>query len=70
MNKKHHPPREEDEVWRLEGIGRNGKYHNRLSSINIETVGDFLKTYYEKGSLHIREVIKKMFQVRLDYLLV
>ncbi|XP_038879774.1 calmodulin-binding protein 60 D-like isoform X2 [Benincasa hispida] len=45
LNKKHHPPRGEDEVWRLEGIGRNGEYHKRLSSEGILTVDSFVKAH-------------------------
>ncbi|KAE8653348.1 hypothetical protein Csa_007596, partial [Cucumis sativus] len=41
--KKHHPPSRKDEVWRLEGIAKNGAYHQRLSSNGIENVDDLLK---------------------------
>uniref|UniRef100_A0A1J3HSN9 Protein SAR DEFICIENT 1 n=1 Tax=Noccaea caerulescens TaxID=107243 RepID=A0A1J3HSN9_NOCCA len=43
LYKKHHPPMLDDEVWRLEKIGKDGAFHKRLSSANINTVQDFLK---------------------------
>ncbi|CAN8239699.1 unnamed protein product [Cochlearia groenlandica] len=43
LYKKHHPPMLEDEVWRLEKIGKDGAFHKKLSSQNINTVQDFLK---------------------------
>ncbi|KAE8653349.1 calmodulin-binding protein 60 B isoform X2 [Cucumis sativus] len=54
LNKKHHPPKGEDEVWRLEGIGRNGEYHKRLTSHTILNVDDFLKAY-QKDSRSLRK---------------
>lgn len=50
VNKKHHPPSSEDEVWRLEGIGKDGTYHKSLSSHDIKNVGDFLKAYEKNGT--------------------
>ncbi|KAL0558302.1 hypothetical protein IC582_002859 [Cucumis melo] len=55
VNQKHHPPQREDEIWRLERIGRNGVYHKLLSSQGINTVGDFLRTYEKKGPLYLRK---------------
>ncbi|CAN8234989.1 unnamed protein product [Cochlearia groenlandica] len=43
LYKKHHPPMLEDEVWRLEKIGKGGAFHKNLSFKNINTVQDFLK---------------------------
>ncbi|KAL1216837.1 Protein SAR DEFICIENT 1 [Cardamine amara subsp. amara] len=43
LYKKHHPPMLEDEVWRLEKIGKEGAFHKKLSSHKINTVQDFLK---------------------------
>ncbi|GLT42154.1 hypothetical protein SLA2020_411460 [Shorea laevis] len=43
LYKKHHPPMLEDEVWRLEKIGKDGAFHKKLSSHGIKTVQDFLK---------------------------
>ncbi|KAL4034540.1 hypothetical protein IC575_003190 [Cucumis melo] len=50
VNKKHHPPSSEDEVWRLEGIGKDGAYHKNLTYNDIKNVGDFLKAYEKNGT--------------------
>ncbi|KAL5205611.1 hypothetical protein ABZP36_033820 [Zizania latifolia] len=42
---KHYPPKLEDEVWRLERIGRNGAYHKALSNSGVDTVQKFLQSY-------------------------
>ncbi|KAJ4974196.1 hypothetical protein NE237_007370 [Protea cynaroides] len=42
LYKKHYPPSLIDEVWRLEKIGKDGAFHKRLKSQNINTVKDFL----------------------------
>jgi hypothetical protein len=41
--KKHYPPALEDDVWRLENIGKDGAFHKRLSQEGIETVEQFLR---------------------------
>ncbi|POO01880.1 Calmodulin binding protein [Trema orientale] len=43
LYKKHHPPKLEDDVWRLEKIGKEGAFHKKLASEGIHTVQDFLK---------------------------
>ncbi|GLT71933.1 hypothetical protein SLA2020_439150 [Shorea laevis] len=43
MYKKHHPPQLEDEVWRLEKIGKDGAFHKKLGKEGITTVQEFLK---------------------------
>lgn len=43
MYRKHHPPSPDDEVWRLEKIGKDGAFHKRLAENGINTVQDFLK---------------------------
>lgn len=43
LYKKHHPPSLDDEVWRLEKIGKDGVFHKKLASEGINTVQDFLK---------------------------
>lgn len=35
----------EDEVWRLEKIGKDGAFHKKLARENIHTVQDFLKLF-------------------------
>lgn len=41
--KKHHPPSLNDDVWRLEKIGKDGAFHRRLAENEIYTVQDFLR---------------------------
>ncbi|XP_017977580.1 PREDICTED: calmodulin-binding protein 60 D [Theobroma cacao] len=45
LYKKHHPPSQRDEVWRLERIAKDGAFHRRLASNNISTVKDFLRLH-------------------------
>ncbi|XP_042399498.1 calmodulin-binding protein 60 A-like isoform X2 [Zingiber officinale] len=45
LYKKHHPPSLEDDVWRLEKIGKDGVFHKRLAEYRIVTVQDFLKNF-------------------------
>ncbi|CAA6654365.1 unnamed protein product [Spirodela intermedia] len=44
LYKKHHPPSLDDEVWRLEKIGKHGVFHRRLSENGINKVQDFLRS--------------------------
>lgn len=41
--KKHYPPALDDDVWRLEKIGKDGAFHRKLSAEGINTVQDFLQ---------------------------
>jgi hypothetical protein len=41
--KKHYPPALTDEVWRLDKIGKDGAFHKRLNTAQINTVEDFLR---------------------------
>ncbi|KAG6516274.1 protein SAR DEFICIENT 1-like [Zingiber officinale] len=43
LYRKHYPPALEDEVWRLERIGKDGAFHKKLASAKIHTVQEFLK---------------------------
>ncbi|KAG2385185.1 Calmodulin-binding protein [Vigna angularis] len=43
LYKKHYPPMLDDEVWRLEKIGKDGAFNKKLSSQGIKTVQEFLK---------------------------
>ncbi|ERN07278.1 calmodulin-binding protein 60 B isoform X2 [Amborella trichopoda] len=43
LYKKHYPPALQDEVWRLEKIGKDGSFHKRLNKAGIHTVEDFLR---------------------------
>jgi hypothetical protein len=48
-----------DEVWRLKGIGKNGKFHTELGSHGIKSVKDFLQLY-KTNEASLREVKKKI----------
>ncbi|XP_042047808.1 calmodulin-binding protein 60 B-like [Salvia splendens] len=41
---KHHPPQLNDQVWRLERIGKNGACHKQLTKLGISNVGDLLRS--------------------------
>ncbi|KAJ6416514.1 hypothetical protein OIU84_002387 [Salix udensis] len=43
LYKKHYPPALNDEVWRLEKIGKDGSFHKRLTKAGIFSVEDFLR---------------------------
>ncbi|CAI8594889.1 unnamed protein product [Vicia faba] len=43
LYKKHYPPMLDDDLWRLEKIGKGGAFHTRMTSEGIKTVQDFLK---------------------------
>ncbi|XAR51186.1 hypothetical protein NMG60_11005742 [Bertholletia excelsa] len=45
LYKKHYPPALNDEVWRLEKIGKDGSFHKRLNKERIVTVEDFLRLF-------------------------
>ncbi|KAJ7542528.1 hypothetical protein O6H91_10G110200 [Diphasiastrum complanatum] len=43
LYKKHYPPALNDEIWRLDKIGKDGAFHKRLNQAGIFTVEDFLR---------------------------
>ncbi|XP_077217606.1 calmodulin-binding protein 60 B-like [Tasmannia lanceolata] len=43
LYKKHYPPALNDEVWRLEKIGKDGSFHKRLNKAGVYFVEDFLR---------------------------
>ncbi|KAG0493392.1 hypothetical protein HPP92_004386 [Vanilla planifolia] len=55
--KKHYPPSLDDEVWRLEKIAKEGRFHKRLESERIFTVGDFLKLHTADPTC-LRKIVK------------
>ncbi|XP_047939520.1 calmodulin-binding protein 60 B-like [Salvia hispanica] len=56
LYKKHYPPALNDEVWRLEKIGKDGSFHKRLTKANIYTVEDFLRLVV-KDSQKLRTIL-------------
>ncbi|KAK4395768.1 protein SAR DEFICIENT 1 [Sesamum angolense] len=68
LYKKHHPPALEDEVWRLEKIGKAGAFHQKLASHGINTVQDFLKLFIidpsklrKSGEAYIESLVKDAY---------
>jgi hypothetical protein len=41
--KKHYPPALNDDVWRLDKIGKDGAFHKRLNQAGLWTVEHFLR---------------------------
>ncbi|KAH0458117.1 hypothetical protein IEQ34_013432 [Dendrobium chrysotoxum] len=71
LYKKHYPPLLFDEVWRLEKIGKDGAFHKRLSSENINTVKDFL-TLLVTDAPRLRHILgngmsAKMWEITVDH---
>eukprot|EP00268_Persea_americana_P046880 TRINITY_DN4849_c1_g1_i4.p1 TRINITY_DN4849_c1_g1~~TRINITY_DN4849_c1_g1_i4.p1 ORF type:complete len:350 (-),score=68.09 TRINITY_DN4849_c1_g1_i4:1522-2571(-) len=58
LYKKHYPPSFNDDVWRLEKIGKDGSFHKRLNKAGIYTVEDFLRLVV-KDSQRLRSVRSK-----------
>lgn len=53
--KKHYPPALNDEVWRLEKIGKDGSFHKRLNKSGIYNVEQFLR-YVVRDAQKLRNV--------------
>lgn len=60
MYKKHYPPALNDDVWRLEKIGKDGSFHKRLNKNGIFTVEDFLRMVV-RDSQKLRSVSVHLF---------
>ncbi|KAJ4825107.1 Calmodulin-binding protein 60 B [Turnera subulata] len=71
LYKKHYPPALNDEVWRLEKIGKDGSFHKRLSKAGIYTVEDFLRLVV-RDSQRLRNILgsgmsNKMWDVLVEH---
>ncbi|MBA0873437.1 hypothetical protein Goshw_002264 [Gossypium schwendimanii] len=71
LYKKHYPPALNDEVWRLEKIGKDGSFHRRLSAEGIFTVEDFLRLVV-RDQQKLRNILgsgmsNKMWEALLDH---
>lgn len=71
LYKKHYPPALNDEVWRLEKIGKDGSFHKRLTKSGIYTVEDFLRLVV-RDSQKLRTILgsgmsNKMWDVLLEH---
>ncbi|XP_051147583.1 protein SAR DEFICIENT 1 [Andrographis paniculata] len=71
LYKKHHPPALEDQVWRLEKIGKGGAFHQKLAAEGISTVQDFLKLFHVNPN-KLRKILgggmsEKMWEATLKH---
>ncbi|XP_023003478.1 calmodulin-binding protein 60 B-like [Cucurbita maxima] len=71
LYKKHYPPALNDDVWRLEKIGKDGSFHKRLNKSGIVTVEDFLRLVV-RDSQGLRSILgsgmsNKMWEALLEH---
>ncbi|XP_058227662.1 calmodulin-binding protein 60 A-like [Rhododendron vialii] len=71
LYKKHHPPSLDDEVWRLEKIGKDGAFHKRLNREKVNSVKDFLILLFLDPT-RLRNILgtgmsTKMWEVTVDH---
>ncbi|KAL1202898.1 Calmodulin-binding protein 60 D [Cardamine amara subsp. amara] len=71
LYKKHYPPGLNDEVWRLEKIGKDGAFHKKLTTAGIVTVQDFLRNLV-RDSAKLRALLgsgmsNKMWDVLVEH---
>ncbi|XP_057463023.1 calmodulin-binding protein 60 B isoform X2 [Actinidia eriantha] len=69
--KKHYPPALNDEVWRLEKVGKDGSFHKRLNKEGIFTVEDFLRLVV-RDSQKLRHILgsgmsNKMWEALIEH---
>ncbi|TXG47293.1 hypothetical protein EZV62_026587 [Acer yangbiense] len=71
LYKKHYPPAMNDEVWRLEKIGKDGSFHKRLNRAGIYRVEDFLRLVV-RDSQKLRNILgsgmsNKMWDILVEH---
>ncbi|GMH03978.1 hypothetical protein Nepgr_005817 [Nepenthes gracilis] len=71
LYKKHYPPALDDDVWRLEKIGKDGSFHKRLNAAGIYIVEDFLRLAV-RDSQRLRNILgsgmsNKMWDALMDH---
>ncbi|KAG8379017.1 hypothetical protein BUALT_Bualt07G0044500 [Buddleja alternifolia] len=71
LYKKHHPPFLSDEVWRLEKIGKDGAFHKRLRKERVNSVQDFLISFFLDPA-RLRNILgtgmsAKMWEVTVEH---
>ncbi|XVE71792.1 hypothetical protein DITRI_Ditri10aG0180300 [Diplodiscus trichospermus] len=71
LYKKHYPPALNDEVWRLEKIGKDGSFHKKLNAEGIFSVEDFLRLVVTDQQ-KLRNILgsgmsNKMWEALLDH---
>ncbi|KAJ0251339.1 Calmodulin-binding protein 60 D [Hirschfeldia incana] len=67
LYKKHYPPGLNDEVWRLEKIGKDGAFHKKLTAEGIVNVEGFLRKLV-KDSAKLRAILGSMSNKMWDVL--
>ncbi|KAL5549074.1 hypothetical protein UlMin_004305 [Ulmus minor] len=71
LYKKHYPPALNDDVWRLEKIGKDGAFHKRLNKAGIFSVEEFLRLVV-RDSQKLRHILgsgmsNKMWEALIDH---
>ncbi|XP_077238286.1 calmodulin-binding protein 60 D-like [Tasmannia lanceolata] len=71
LYKKHYPPALNDEVWRLEKIGKDGSFHKRLNKAGIYSVEDFLRLVV-RDAPQLRKILgsgmsNKMWEILVEH---
>ncbi|XP_010448367.1 PREDICTED: calmodulin-binding protein 60 D-like isoform X1 [Camelina sativa] len=71
LYKKHYPPALNDEVWRLDKIGKDGAFHKKLRAAGIVTVEGFLRNLV-RDSAKLRAILgsgmsNKMWDVLVEH---
>uniref|UniRef100_A0A7N0RG98 Calmodulin-binding protein n=1 Tax=Kalanchoe fedtschenkoi TaxID=63787 RepID=A0A7N0RG98_KALFE len=71
LYRKHYPPSFNDEVWRLEKIGKDGTFHKRLNAVGIYSVEEFLR-HAVRDSQGLRSILgsgmsNKMWDALLEH---
>ncbi|KAK7331867.1 hypothetical protein VNO80_28608 [Phaseolus coccineus] len=71
LYKKHYPPALNDEVWRLEKIGKDGSFHKRLNKAGIYTVEDVVRLVV-RDPQRLRNILgsgmsNKMWEVLVEH---
>ncbi|KAK3188106.1 hypothetical protein Dsin_027667 [Dipteronia sinensis] len=71
LYKKHYPPALNDEVWRLEKIGKDGSFHKRLNRAGIYSVEEFLRLVV-RDSQKLRNILgsgmsNKMWDILVEH---
>ncbi|KAK6944240.1 Calmodulin binding protein-like, N-terminal domain [Dillenia turbinata] len=71
LYKKHYPPALNDDVWRLEKIGKDGSFHKRLNKEGIFTVEDFLRVWV-RDAQRLRNILgsgmsNKMWEALMEH---
>ncbi|CAL5400351.1 unnamed protein product [Camellia sinensis] len=67
LYKKHYPPALNDDVWRLEKIGKDGSFHKRLNKSGIFTVEDFVRLVVRDSQKLRSLAVNKMWDALIEH---